>query len=270
MMRSGNPALNDKVFRAESTNMRTGNSAGGTIVNGTLLGSPSGEAAAGVKASKGVMTLEGTVNKTGICLLLCVGAGYLTWNNPQLAGFSMGFAIIGFVIAMVTFFKKSWAPITTPAYSLVEGAFLGGVSQMFEASYPGIVFNAVSLTFGVFAALLMAYQSRLIKATENFKLGVAAATGGIMLVYLISFVMSFFGKSMSFLHDSSPLSIGISFFVVGIAALNLVMDFDFIENASESGQAPKYMEWYGAFGLMVTLVWLYLEMLRLLAKLQNR
>lgn len=259
MMRSGNPTLNDQSFRSESI--------GATSMPDSMAGQM---AAQGVGA-KSVMTLEGTVNKTGICLLLCIGAAYYAWNHPQLAALTMPAAILGLVIALVTMFKKTWSPVTVPAYSLVEGVFLGGVSQMFEASYPGIVFNAVSLTFGVFAALLLAYQSRLIKPTENFKLGITAATGGIMLVYMVSFAMSFFGgSSLSFLHDSSPLSIGISFFVVGIAALNLVMDFDFIENASDSGAAPKYMEWYGAFGLMVTLVWLYMEMLRLLAKLQDR
>jgi len=146
---------------------------------------------------------------------------------------------------------------------------LGGISVYFEKTYPGIVKQAISLTFGTLFSLLLAYKSRLIRATENFKLGVVAATGGIAVLYLISMVMGFFGARMPFIHESGPFGIGFSVFVVVIAALNLVLDFDFIENGAEAG-APKYMEWYGAFGLMVTLIWLYLEILRLLAKLRSR
>ena len=146
---------------------------------------------------------------------------------------------------------------------------LGGISWVFEAKYPGIVVQAVFLTFGTLASLLLAYLSGLIKATENFKLGVVAATGGIAVVYLINMVLSFFGSGISIIQNSSLMGIAFSGFVVIIAALNLVLDFDFIEQGSEMG-APKYMEWYGAFGLMVTLIWLYLEILRLLAKMSNR
>jgi len=152
---------------------------------------------------------------------------------------------------------------------LAEGLALGAISWVFEAKYPGIVVQAVFLTFGTLASLLLAYMSGLIKATENFKLGVVAATGGIAILYLISWVMSFFGNGLSVIHSSSTYGILFSGFVVVIAALNLVLDFDFIEEGAEMG-APKYMEWYGAFGLLVTLIWLYLEILRLLAKLQDR
>ena len=145
----------------------------------------------------------------------------------------------------------------------------GGISVVFEASYPGIVSQAIFLTFGTLGALLMAYRSGLIRATENFKLGVVAATGGIALVYLASMVLGFFGMSVPLIHSSGMFGILFSVFVVVIAALNLVLDFDFIEQGVERG-APKYMEWYGAFGLMVTLVWLYLEILRLLVKLNDR
>src|SRR5690606_6083896 len=145
----------------------------------------------------------------------------------------------------------------------------GGISAMFEVRFPGIVIQAVGLTFAVFAALLFAYKSGVIKATENFKLGVTAATGGILLFYLTTFILGLFGVNTAFMHDSSPLSIGISLVIVAVASLNLVMDFDFIESGADRG-APSHMEWYGAFGLTVTLVWLYLEMLRLLAKLQSR
>jgi uncharacterized YccA/Bax inhibitor family protein len=159
--------------------------------------------------------------------------------------------------------------VTTPAYAAIEGLFLGTLSSLFELQYPGIVINAVSLTFAVLAALLAAYSSGWIRPSENFKLGIAAATGGIFIVYMVSMGLSFFGKSIPLIHESGLVGIGFSLFVVTIAALNLVLDFDFIETGVERG-APKYMEWYGAFGLLVTLVWLYLEILRLLAKLQGR
>ena len=170
---------------------------------------------------------------------------------------------------MVTIFKPTVGHITVPAYAVVEGVFLGVISMIFNAMYPGIVVQAVFLTFGTLGALLLAYKSGLIQATENFKLGVVAATGGIAILYLINFVMSFFGSGMGIISSNGTMGILFSGFVVVIAALNLVLDFDFIEEGAEMG-APKYMEWYGAFGLLVTLIWLYLEILRLLAKLQSR
>ncbi|HLA79153.1 MAG TPA: Bax inhibitor-1/YccA family protein [Vicinamibacteria bacterium] len=215
------------------------------------------------------MTLPGTVNKTGISLLLLLGAAAFTWNQTASPIFIIVGALGGFVVALVTSFKREWAPITTPIYAVLEGLFLGGLSLTYERRFPGIVINAVGLTFGTLAALLLAYRSGLIKATENFKLGVFAATGGIALLYLVSMGLGFFGVRIPFIHGSGIIGIGFSLFVVGLAALNLVLDFDFIERGAEAG-APKYMEWYGAFGLLVTLVWLYLEILRLLAKLQSR
>jgi uncharacterized YccA/Bax inhibitor family protein len=175
----------------------------------------------------------------------------------------------GFALAMVTAFKREWAGVTTPLYATVEGLALGGISAVFEARYPGIVSQAVFLTFGTCGALLVAYRSGVIRATENFKLGVFAATGGIVLLYLLSFVLGLFGMQVPLVHSSGPLGIAFSLVVVAVAALNLVLDFDFIEQGAARG-VPKYMEWYGAFGLLVTLVWLYLEMLRLLARLQER
>ena len=175
----------------------------------------------------------------------------------------------GLIAALVTVFKPTAAPITTPLYAAFEGLLLGGLSLVFEARYPGIVINAVGLTFGTLAVLLLAYSSGLIRPSENFKLGVVAATGAVALLYLVSMVLGFFGKTVPFIHDSGPIGIGFSLFVVGLAALNLVLDFDFIERGAAAG-APKYMEWFGAFGLLVTLVWLYIEILRLLAKLQDR
>lgn len=219
------------------------------------------------------MTLSGTVNKTGISILILLFTASLTWNHtfgPALVlPIMIGSLVLGFIVSLVTIFKQQWAPVTTPLYAALEGLFLGALSMLFELRYPGIVMNAVGLTFGVLAALLAVYSTGMIKPSENFKLGIAAATGGICLVYLVSMVLGFFGRSVPLIHESGLVGIGFSLFVVTIAALNLVLDFDFIENGVERG-APKYMEWYGAFGLLVTLVWLYLEILRLLAKLQDR
>jgi uncharacterized YccA/Bax inhibitor family protein len=250
-MRSGNPVLGENTFL--------------DIGSGTVVGGHSG-----------TMTLSGTVNKSAMLLVLILLSAAFVWDKydgPQSAGailpWVMTGAIGGLILALITIFKKTWAPVTAPVYALLEGLFLGGISAMFEARFPGIVMQAVGLTFGTLGALLLAYRSGLIRATENFKLGVVAATGGIFLLYLVNFGMGFFGKSIPFIHESGWMGIAFSAFVVVIAALNLVLDFDFIESGVEQG-APKYMEWYGAFGLMVTLVWLYLEILRLLARLRSR
>ncbi len=248
MMRTANPALGSKSF-------------GGFV---------------GSRPTSDSMTIQGTVNRTGILLILAIGAAVWPWRlffgsgEPQSVLPWMMVGLIGGVVAAIaTIIKKSWAPVTAPVYALCEGLALGGISALFEVRFPGIVFQAVALTFGTLFALLLAYKARLIRATENFKLGVFAATGAIALVYLASFVLGMFGVQMGFIHSSGWIGIGFSLVVVVVAALNLVMDFDFIEHGAERG-APKYMEWYGAFGLLVTLVWLYLEMLRLLSKLQSR
>lgn len=222
------------------------------------------------------MTIDGTVNKTMIMLLLVVlSAGYFWSNmatyiqNGTINIYMFSSVIIGLIVGLITVFKKEWAPVTAPIYAVVEGVFLGFISATFEQMFPGIVIQAVALTFGTLFCLLFAYKSKIIKVTENFKLGVVAATGAIALIYLVSFVMGFFGTSIPFIHESGLIGIGFSLVVVVIASLNLVLDFDFIEHAAES-KVPKYMEWYGAFGLMVTLIWLYIEILRLLAKLRSR
>ena len=216
------------------------------------------------------MTINGTVNKTLISLILLITSGYYCFTSisPIII---IGGAIGGLIVAIITIFKKEWAPITVPIYALLEGCFLGGISYMYNTMYEGIVSNAIFLTIGILLSLLFAYKSGWIKPTENFKLGLFAATGGIFIVYLVNMVMSFFGSQMGIMdiNNSSMFSIGFSLFVVVIASLNLVLDFDFIEEGAEKG-APKYMEWYGAFGLLVTLIWLYLEILRLLAKLNSR
>ena len=230
----------------------------------------------GRAASRGeAMSVQGTVNKTGLLLALVLLPAAWTWkmyyagNAGAMTGWLLGGAIGGFIVALVTVFKKEWSPVTAPLYAVLEGLVLGGISSIFEARFPGIVIQAVALTFGTLFALLMAYKSRLIRATENFKLGVAAATGGIALIYIATMLLGFFNIRIPYIHESGLIGIGFSFFVVIVAALNLVLDFDFIENGAGQG-APKFMEWYGAFGLMVTLIWLYLEILRLLAKMRER
>ncbi len=247
-MRSANPALNDKVFA-------------------DLAFDPSRR-----------MTLQGTVTKSGILLLLVLITASFTWNLYFTTGSSQavmpwlfGGMIGGLVFALITIFGKKVAPFTAPMYALCEGLFLGALSAFIQAQFPDvpIVIQAAALTFLTFAGLLVAYTSGLIKPTENFKLGIVAATMGIFFVYMATWILSFFGVTVPYIHGSGPIGIGISLFICVIAALNLVLDFDFIENGVDRG-APKWMEWYAAFGLLVTLVWLYVEFLRLLVKLNSR
>ncbi len=219
-----------------------------------------------------VMTVNGTVAKTGVLLILLTIAAAITWVLGGTAlGTLLGFGglFAGLILAIATTFKKTWAPVTAPLYAIAEGLALGLISAATNAAYPGVVLQAVGLTFGILFSLLVAYRTGLIAATENFKLGVVAATGGIAMIYLVSLGLRLFGLNMPFIHETGPIGIGFSLFVVVLAALNLVLDFDFIEKGAEH-RAPKYMEWYGAFGLMVTLVWLYLEILSLLRKLNSR
>ncbi len=244
-MRTANPALNTKTFK-------------------------------GLRAdADSVMTIQGTVNKTAVMLALLLLTSFYTWNMFFTQGVQAvmpwfyGGLIGGLVIAIVTIFKKTWAPYTAPIYALLEGLLIGGISSIMERQFPGIVIQAVGLTFGTLFLLLFLYKSGIIKATENFKLGITAATGAIFLIYLVSFILRFFGTTIPYIHSNGLIGIGFSLFVVVIAALNLVLDFDFIEKGSKAG-APKYMEWYGAFGLMVTLIWLYIEILILLGKMRGR
>jgi len=239
-MRSGNPALNKNTFKNISS------------------------------TTSDIMTIDGTVNKTFISLMILLFCSYYTFTTSNTWLITIGF-VGGIITLLITMFKKTLSPYTVPLYAAFQGLLLGGVSSIYNHMYTGIVQQAIFLTFGIFSALLFAYKTKIINPTENFKLGVFAATGGIGLVYIISFIMSFFGEGLSIMNpqNASLVSIGFSFFVVIIASLNLVLDFDFIEEAAESN-VPKYMEWYAAFGLLVTLIWLYLEILRLLAKLQSR
>jgi uncharacterized YccA/Bax inhibitor family protein len=243
--------------------MRTGNPA---LSNSTFSNAGLGSAQP--------MTLQGTINKSALLVGLVVVAAIFTWNKTQADPASAmpwmwGGAIAGLILCIITCFKKEWAPVTGSLYALAEGLFVGALSALYNAQFQGIVLQAVLLTIGVLLALLAAYSMRLIRATENFKLGVFAATGGIALVYLLTIVLGLFGIQVPYIHESGLIGIGFSVVVVVIAALNLVLDFDFIENGCAQG-APKYMEWYAAFGLLVTLIWLYLEILRLLAKIAAR
>src|SRR4029450_4487347 len=239
VFRTGNPALSEKTFQDVA------------------------------RASGERMTLQGAVNKTGISLLIAVVFATLTWNMEQPFPLMLLGLIGGLVVAIVTTFKRDWAPFTTPLYAALEGLLLGGIPRLSDAQFEGIVPLAVGLTLGTLGALLLAYTSRIIKATENFKLGVFAATGAIGLFYLVSIGLRFFGIQVPLVHESGPIGILFSVVVVVVAALNLVLDFDFIERGAAVG-APKYMEWYAAFGLLVTLIWLYLEMLRLLSKIMGK
>lgn len=255
LLKTSNPALGENTFR----NVGGGGGYGYGAIDATQR-----------------MTLSGTVNKTGILLVCAMASAAWTWyryvesqDPAQVAGLLMLGGLGGLIFAFITVFKKQWAPVTAPIYALLEGLVLGGISAMFDARYPGIAIQAVALTFGTMFALLFLYSSRIIRVTQKFQLGVIAATGGIALFYFLQMILGFFHVPfLMSVHGSGGIGIVFSVIVVGIAALNLVLDFDFIERGVNYG-APKYMEWYGAFGLMVTLVWLYLEILRLLAKTRN-
>ena len=256
LMKTANPVLTNKTFQ-------------------NLPGSGYGGYGGAIDVTNR-MTLSGTVHKTGILLLCAVATAAWTWHlflqSRDLAAVSPYLLIGtfgGFIAAMVTAFKKEWAPVTAPLYALLEGLALGSISALFDFRYPGIAIQAVGLTFGTLFVLLLAYNSGLIKVTQKFRLGVIAATGGIMLFYFLEMVLGFFGIRFMTVNGAGPIGIVISLFIVAVAALNLVLDFDFVEQGVNNG-APKYMEWYGAFAIMVTLVWLYLEMLRLLSKINRR
>ena len=243
--RTSNPALNSNTFSDQINN------------NSSLL-------------LDTTMTIKGTVDKTAISLVLLIASAYYTFS-PNMESMILFGSIGGLILAILTIFKKDWAPYTVPLYAILEGLALGSISYFYSTQYEGIVLQAISLTVLILFSLLFAYRTKIIKPTENFKLGVFAATGGIVLLYFINFIMGFFGTGISLLspQNSSMMSIGISLAIIVVASLNLVIDFDFIEEGVEKG-APKYMEWYGAFGLLVTLIWLYLEILRMLAKLRSR
>ncbi len=244
MLTSSNPTLNAKTFRGA------------------------------VRTSGDAMTVQGTVNKTAILLGLALVGAAFSWNlaatNPaSVQLWAIGGGIGALVMAMITIFKKEWAPATAPAYALIEGTALGAISMVFSQLYDGIVIQAVMLTFATMFGMLMAYTSGLIKVTERFRSILTTAMFAIMGVYLLSFVLGFFNIVIPGIFGNGLIGIGFSLLVIGVAAFSLILDFDMIKQGADYG-APKYMEWYAGFGLMVTLVWLYLEMLRLLSKLQSR
>jgi len=250
--RSSNPALSKKAFNTQSY----------------------------TESYSETMTLNGTLNKSMAMLLLVIVGALYTWKiffgatsieegSALVLRWMLIGGIGGFIFSLITIFKKSWAYITAPIYAILEGLFLGAISAFFEARYPGLVMQAIALTFGTLLVMLFGYRSGIIKVTQKFKAGIIAATGAVALVYLISFIFSMFGAGGLIINSNGIIGIVISLVIVVIAALNLVLDFDFIVKGSQAG-LPKYMEWYAAFGLMVTLVWLYIEVLRLLSKLASR
>ncbi len=242
IQKSSNPVLNDKSFKKAISGITT----------------------------EGTMTINGTIQKTGILTLLVLASAMWSWSNPSNMWIIVG-AIGGLITGLITAFKPTVATITAPMYAILQGLFLGGISLYVTVQYQldGVVIQAITLTIGVLFLMLFLYRSGIIKVTDKLRMGIVAATGAVFLMYLINFVMSFFGAAFFTMEDTSLMAIGINLVIVGIAAFNLLLDFDFIDRASEAG-APKAMEWYGAFGLMVTLIWLYIELLKLLSRINRR
>lgn len=244
-MRSSNPTLSKKIFEKYSYD----------------------------SSATGVMTVQGTVNKIALMLVLVVASATFTWGQVLSGAGGQGLMMLGgiggFVVALITVFNKKRSNVLAPIYAVLEGLFLGGISAFFESMYPGLVMRAIVLTFAVLFAMLFAYKTQMIKVTQKFRTGVIAATMGIAVAYFLSFILRIFGVDTTFMFGGGTMGIVISLVIVAVAALNLVLDFDFIEKGSEA-QLPKYFEWYGAFGLMVTLIWLYIEILRLLSYLTGR
>jgi len=248
IFKSGNPALNTKIFQDA------------IVVPGA-----------------DTMTERGTLNKFFFLFLMVMASATFTWkafyDGKNVMPWMLGAAIGGLVIALIMSFKRTLSPWLAPAYGLMEGVFVGGISAVynnaFEKTAPGIVMQAVLLTFGAVIAMFLLYRFKIIKATEKFKSVIFTATAGIAIFYLLAIVLRMFHIDIAFIHEGSTIGIVFSLVVVVVAALNLILDFDMIEQGAKQG-APKYMEWYGAFALLVTIVWLYLEILRLLAKMSSR
>ncbi len=251
LFKSGNPTLSEKRFKD------------------TVLDQ--------VVTHENAMTVRGTLNKFGFLFLMVMGTAFYSWKEFAGGGNVQPLiwigALGGLVVAIIIMFKKEWSPYLAPAYALLEGLFVGAISAYYNAAFaekaPNLIINAVGLTFGVAIAMYLLYSFRIIKATEKFRAVIITATAGIAIFYLLTLVLRAFGIDIAFLHEGTAMGIGFSLFVVAIAALNLILDFDMIEKGAELG-APKYMEWYSSFGLLVTIVWLYLEILRLLSKLSSR
>ena len=239
-MPNGNPLLNENAFRQA------------------------------MSRTEGAMTLQGTINKTFFLLLLCTIGALISWNNFQaIAGYTNLIAIVSFVIAMIVIFKKTAASMLAPLYALGEGMVLGIISAAYNAQYQGIVGQAIAITFLVFFIMLFLYKTRIIRVTNGLVIGITAATGAIALFYIISLLLSVFGVNVAYFGSTSALSIGINVVICAVAAFNFLIDFRFIDQLTSQVVAPKYMEWYAGFSLILTLVWLYLEILRLLARTRD-
>jgi uncharacterized YccA/Bax inhibitor family protein len=281
MVAMSNPALNDKIFQRE-----TGAATAGAFEPGWAA--PEGQAPGGPVGPVGgsdTMRVSGALTASAVLLAILVVAGWFGWQavtvtvtgqqpdgtditQVSLAPWLWVSWLVGLGLAIVTIFKPKLARITAPLYAVAQGLMVGAISHAFEADFDGIVLQAIGLTIGVFVMMLVLYATGTVKVTPRLRLMIFAATGAIAIVYLVNLVMSFFGASVPMIHDAGPVGIGFSLLVVGIAASNLLLDFDFIDRGAAMG-APRYMEWFAAFGLMITLVWLYLEMLRLLSKLRR-
>lgn len=278
-MRTSNPALNDKVFeqaRAGSAAESGPGWAASAASPQALETAYQAPAYRGPVVGEDTMTLNGVAWASGALLVLLVMAGVFGWNSVghtadvvTMPSWLLVVLLGGLGTAVLTIFKPKLARFTAPIYALLQGALLGAISALYNTTYDGIVVQAVAMTIGVFAVMLFLFATRVIRVTDKLRMGIVAATGGIMLVYVLNLVLSLFGGNLAFLQSSSAMGIGISLLIVGVASFNLLLDFDFVERGVEAG-APRYMEWYAAFGLLVTLIWLYLELLRLLAKLQRR
>lgn len=261
-----NPMFNEKAFEQAKAQHQRGFSAPQDEFTHQPMHLVRGEDSAAT-----AMTLQGTINKTFFLLFLCVVGGMLSWTHPQAwMPYIWPIAIAGFGVALWTAFKPSVSPFTAPAYALLEGLLLGAISAMYNAQWNGIVFNAVAITMLVFFFMLALYRFQIIRVTSGLAKAISAATLAICVLYIGSWILSLFGVSTAYLTSSSPLSIGFSVVVCIVAAMNFLLDFEFINKMTGKYAAPKYMEWYAGFGLLVTLIWLYLEILRLLSKTRSR
>ena len=302
-MPSSNPALNDKIFEREIRNsyagagypaspptqappgwQQPGYGAGGPVPPAPDLVSPwTPQGPTGPQFER--MRMGGVLSASAVLLTLFLAAGWFGYSSVRvetlvvegverrgdvsIPAWLLVSWIVGLGLALVTIIKPKFARFTAPLYALAQGLLVGAITHLYEIETEGIALQAVGLTAGVFVMMLFLFATRIIKVTDKLRTGIIAATGAVCLVYIASIVLRLFGADVPFLHDASPIGIGISLVIVGIAAMNLLLDFDFVERGIQAG-APRYMEWFAAFGLMMTLIWLYLELLRLLSKLRSR
>ena len=276
-----NPILNEKSF--SKVMQRSAGEAGwaapqpGQQSSSQVFHAPINDGPVSPYKSAETMTASGTASAALLLMLLLVSSAMFGWTSVNEAangavsfpGLAIVGALFGFVCAIVLTFKPKLARVLAPAYAIAQGLFVGAISKIFNTAYDGIVIQAVGITLGVFVTMLVLYRTGVIRVTDKMRRTIIGATMGIAIFYGVSMLLSLFGMNISFFNSSSPMSIGFSFIVAGLAAMNLALDFDFIERGETAG-LPKHMEWYAAFGLMVTIVWLYLEILRLLAKLRDR